>query len=94
MSLRSSLNNVLGIWLGHADARQVCGLPWSTTGRTNGLPNGSAMLMRSKSSDFFRTPLSEELQAIWLGHADARQVFDLPSSDTEFQAVSDRQVDI
>jgi hypothetical protein len=115
MSLRSSLNNVLDIWPGHANARQVSDFfrtpfreelhaKWpghaddarQVSGslehlcRKNSMPNDSAMLMRG----FSRTPLAEELHTKWLGHADARQVSDLPSSDTEFQAVSDRQVDI
>ena len=50
---------------------------------------GSVMLMRGESLLTARTLLQNEARAIWLGHADARQVSDLPGGPAPNLRVSD-----
>ena len=49
------------------------------------------MLMRGTPLTWFEHTSINELLTKWLGHADARQVYDLPDAHAPLQTVSDRQ---
>jgi len=51
----------------------------------NSAPDGSAMLMRDKSVTHFEDDHRNELRPKWLGHADARQVSDLPDGHLQYR---------